>query len=87
MVYDSATWTLNKAHIELMAVGITLRDHKRDTWIRHQTGVNDIIYVIKNGILGWAAHIVRFKDNIWTERVTEWTPREWTRGQGRPKTS
>ena len=34
----------------------TLRDHRRNTWI-HQTGVNDIIDVIKTGIHGWAGHI------------------------------
>ena len=96
MVYGSETWTLKKAHMELLSVaqrkmerimlGITLRDHKRNTWIRHQTGVNDIIDVIKKGIHGWAGHIARFKDNRWTKRVTEWTSREWTRRQGRPKT-
>ena len=96
MVYGSETWELKKAHMELPSVaqrkmerimfGITLRDHKRNTWIRHQTGVNDIIDVIKKGIRGWAGHIARFKDNRWTKRVTEWTPREWTRRQGRPKT-
>ena len=67
-------------------LGITLRDYKRNTWIRHQTGVNDIIDVIKKGIHGWAGHIARFKDNRWTKSVTEWTPREWTSRQGRPKT-
>ena len=72
-------------HMRIM-LGITLRDHKRNTWIRHQTGVNDIIDVIKKGIHGWAGHIARFKDNRWTKRVTEWTPREWKRRQGRPKT-
>ena len=89
MVYGSETWALNKAHMELLSVaqrkmerimlGITLRDHKRNTWIRHQAGVND---VIKKGIHGWAGHIARFNDNRWTNRVTEWTPREWTRRQG-----
>ena len=58
----SETWALKKAHMELLSVaqrkmerimlGITLRDHKRNTWIRHQTGVNDIIDVIKKGIHG-----------------------------------
>ena len=97
-MYGSETWALKKAHMELLSVaqrkmerimlGITLRDHKRNTWIRHQTGVNDndIIDVIKKGIHGWAGHIARFNDNRWTKRVTEWTPREWTRRQGRPKT-
>ena len=85
-VYGSGTWTLRKAHMELLSVaqrkmqsivlGITLRDHKRNTWIRHQTGVNDIIDVIKKGIHGWAGHIARFKDSRWTKRVTERTPRD-----------
>ena len=44
MVYGSETWALNKAHMELLSVaqrkmerimlGITLCDHKRNTWIR-----------------------------------------------------
>ena len=86
MVYGSETWALKKAHMELLSVaqrkmerimlGITLRDHKRNTWIRHQSVGNDIIYVIKKGIHGWAGHIARFTDNRWTNRVTEWTPRE-----------
>ena len=65
-------------------LGITLSNHKHNIWIRHQAGVNDIINVIKKGIYGWAGHIARFKDNTWTTRVTEWTPREWTRRQRRP---
>ena len=85
MEYGSETWALKKTHMELMSVaqrkmehimlGITLRGHKRNTWIRHQTGVNDIIDDIKKGIHGWAGHIARFNDNRWTKRVTEWTPR------------
>ena len=96
MVYGSETWVLKKAHMELLSVaqrkmerimlGITLSVHTRNTWIRHQTGVNYSIDVIKKGIHGWAGHIARFKDNRWTNRVTEWTPREWTRRPGRPKT-
>ena len=58
-----------------------LRGHTRNTWIRHQTGVYDNIYVIKTGIHGWAGYIARFKDNSWTKRVPEWKPREWTRRQ------
>ena len=88
MVYGNDTWALKKAHMEILSVaqrimlGITLRDHIRNTCIRHQTGVNYIIVVIKKGIHGWAGHIARFKDNRWTQVVTEWTPREWTRRQG-----
>ena len=73
MVYDSEMGTLKKAHMELLSValrkmerimlGITLRYHKRNTWLRHQTGVNDIIDVFKKGTHGWAGHIARFKEN------------------------
>ena len=79
-------WCPPQRKMECIMLGITLRDHKRNTWIRHQTGVNAIIDVIKTGIHGWAGHIARFKDNRWTKRATEWTPREWTRRRGRPKT-
>ena len=95
-VYGSETWALKKAHMELLSVaqrkmerimlGITLRDHKHNTWIRHQTGIHDIIDVINTGIHGWAGHIARLKDNRWTTRATEWIRREWTRRQGRPNT-
>ena len=51
MVFGCETWALKKAHMELLSVAqrkmerimlgiITVRDHKRNTWIRHQTGVN-----------------------------------------------
>ena len=66
-MYGGETWPLKKAHMELLSVAqrkmervmldITLRDHKRNTWIRYQTVVNDIIDVIKTGIHGWAGHI------------------------------
>ena len=91
MVYGSETWALKKAHMELMSVaqrkmerimlGITLRDYKRNTWIRHQTGVNDIIDVIKKGIHGWAGHIARFKDNIWTSDRVDTTRMDKTTGK------
>ena len=60
MVYSSETWALKKAHMELLSVaqrkmerimlGITLRDHKRNAWIRDQTGIDGIIIIIKKGI-------------------------------------
>ena len=74
MVYGSETWALKKAHMELLSVaqrkmerimlGTTLRDHKRNTWIRHQTGVNDIICVVKKGMHGWAGD----DDDAWSFR-------------------
>ena len=38
--------------MERIILGITLRDHKRNTWIRHQTCAHYIIDVIKTGIHG-----------------------------------
>ena len=79
-VYGSETWALEKAHMELPSVaqrkmerimlGITLRDHKRNTWIRHQTCVNFTIDVVKKGIHRWAGHVARFNDNRWPKRLT-----------------
>ena len=85
LVYGSETWALKKAHMELLLVAqrkmeritlvITLRDHKRNTWIRHQTGVNDTIDVIKKGMDG--------RDTLHDSTTTDGL---WTRRQGRPKT-
>lgn len=33
----------------------------------------------------WTWHISRIKDNRWTKRLMEWTPREGSRGGGRPR--
>ena len=38
--------------------------------IRHQTGVHDIIDVMRKRIHGWAEHIARLKYNRWTITVT-----------------
>ena len=88
-------WTVN-AMMEKLAVvrrkterimlGITLRDRKRNTWTRQDTGVSDITNTIRKAKHRWAGHLARLSDNRWTIRATEWTPRFWTRKQGRPKT-
>ena len=53
----SETWALKTSLMKLQSaaprkiertmLGITIRDHKRNTWIRPKTGFNDIIGVIK----------------------------------------
>ena len=72
-------------NMERILPGITLRDHLRNTWIRHQTGVNDIIDVIKKGILVWVGFVARFK-TTGGQKSDSVPPREWTRRQGRPNT-
>ena len=95
MTYGSETWSLNEIATNKLAVaqrkmerimlGITLKDKKRNTWIRQQTGVTDIITTFRSSKHRWAGHVARFQDNRWTLRVTEWTPRQWKRTRGRPK--
>ena len=63
------TWALNNAMMDTLAVaqrkmerimlGITLRDRKRNTWIRQETGVSDIINAIRKAKHRWAGQIAR----------------------------
>ena len=96
MTYGCETWVLNNATMDNLAVtqrkmerimlGITLRNRKRNTWDRQETGISDIINTIRKAKHRWTGHFTRLSDNRWTIRPTEWTPRDWTRKQGRPKT-
>ena len=53
---------------------ITLRDKKRNEWIRNQTKVYDITSVrLKKWT--WEGHLARRNDKIWTSRIT--TRRPW----------
>ena len=72
--------------MERIMLGITHRDRKQKTWIRQETSLSDIINAIRKAKHRWAGHISRLSDSRWTIRATEWTPRDWTRKQGRPKT-
>ena len=96
MTYGSETWALQNSMMAMLAVaqrkmerimlGIRLLDMKRNSWIRSQTGVTDISDYIRSAKHRWAGHVARLQDNRWTIRVSEWTPREWTRKPGHPKT-
>ena len=65
-----------KSKMERIMLGIILRDRKRNTWIRQETG--DIINAIRKVKHRWAGHIAWLSDNRWTIRATEWTQRDWT---------
>ena len=58
-------------NMERIMLGITLRVHKRNTWIRHQTCENDIINVIKRGKRKWAntLHDSKTTDGQKSDRV------------------
>ena len=91
MVYGSETLALKKAHMELLSdaqrkmerimLGITLRDHKRNTWIKHQTGVNYIIDAIKKVIHGWAD---KTSDRVDTTRMDKTTGKTYNKMERQP---
>ena len=66
-------------------LNITIRDKVRNSEIRKQTQVKDIILKIKEAKWRWAGHLMRKDDNRWTKRMTEWQPRCGKRGRGRQK--
>ena len=94
MLYGCETWKLTKAMemklrsaqraMERSMLGITLKDRKRASWIREQTGVKDILEAIKEQKWKWAGEVARKEDGRWSRRVTDWTPRDGKRGRGRP---
>jgi len=65
--------------IERIMLGIILRDRTPRNWRKryHQR------CTAKHR---WTGHIARLSDKRWTIRALEWTPRNCTRKQGRPKT-
>ncbi|GFS21008.1 endonuclease-reverse transcriptase [Elysia marginata] len=48
--------------------------------VRHQV---DIIKYVAKQKWKWAGQAARLKDNRWTQRVTEWQPRNGKRSRGR----
>ena len=94
MIYAAEIWTLSDAQLESLAVaqrkmerqmiGVSLLDHKTNTWIREHTHIEDIRDKITESKHRWAGHVARFKDNRWTSRVTLSQPRWFNRGIGRP---
>lgn len=70
--------------IERRILGISLRDHKTNTWIREKTKVFDIIKRIGSLKWQWAGHVARHTEN-WSGYVTRWRPWAERRSVGRPQ--
>ena len=85
MTYGAETWTTTKQleqklqvaqrAMERRMLNFTIRDKVRNSEIRKQTQVKDIILKIKEAKWRWAGHLMRRDDNRWTKRMTEWQPR------------
>ena len=78
--YGAETWTTTK-HLEqkLMTaqramerrmLNITIRDKSRNSEIRKQTKVKDVMLKIREAKWRWAGHLIRREDNRWTKRLT-----------------
>ncbi|KAL3271590.1 hypothetical protein HHI36_022065 [Cryptolaemus montrouzieri] len=96
LTYGAETWCLTKklaqkltktqrAH-ERIILNIKLSDRIRNTWIREQTKLTDVME--RAAQLKWslAGHVARRNDNRWTKRLMEWRPRVGHRSIGRPNT-
>ena len=69
--------------MERILIGVTRKDRVTNQDLRMKTNVRDIIREIKVKKWRWAGHLARYKDNRWTQRLTNWTPRTYVRGRGR----
>ena len=85
MTYGAETWITTK-HIEQKLItaqkamerrilNIIIPDKIRNSEIRQQTKVNDVMLKIKETKWRLAGHLIRRKDNRWTKRLTEWQSR------------
>ena len=96
LTYACETWTMSQKMIkkfqttqrkmERIMLGITLKDKKRNTWIREQTQLEDIVTFIKRSKWRWAGHLARREDGRWTRTCTLWRPDTGGRKRGRPRT-
>lgn len=94
ITYGAQTWTLTKTMVnklrttqramERVMIGVTLRDRKRNEWIRQRTKVVDIVERVTSLKWNFAGHIVRLTDERWNSRIIRWRPWEEKRGRGRP---
>lgn len=70
--------------MERAMLGISLREQKRNEWIRKKTRIRDVVVAIEQQKWRWAGHIARMEQFKWTRRLMEWRPWENRRGRGRP---
>lgn len=94
LTYGAETWVFTKEilqklqvaqrAVERKLVGVTLRDRKRNQWLRQQSKVTDVIKHVAKLKWQWAGHIAR-KQGSWCKAVIEWRPWGEKRPQGRPQ--
>ena len=95
LTYGCETWTLNakatqklkvpQRSMERQMLNISRRDKKKNTWIRQQTKICDIMRRVASRKWQWAGHIARRSDQRWTTEILNWIPRDHKRPRKRPK--
>ena len=95
MTYGCQTWTLTKVMgqklrtaqnaMEKKMLKLKVKDKVPCTEIRKRTGVQDVVQFVLKQKWKWAGHVARTNDNRWTQRVTEWQPREGRKTRGRQR--
>lgn len=95
LTYGCQTWSLRKEDEERIAVcqrkmersilGIRIADRVSNSTIRKQTKFIDAKRRVRLLKWNWAGHVCRLENNRWTKIVTEWTPLEGKRKQGRQR--
>ena len=93
MTYGCQTWSLTKAlaqklrtaqrSMERKMLKIRIQDKVPCRKIRDKTGLKIIVNFAANQKWKWAGHVARMHDNRWTQRVTDWQPRNGKRSRGR----
>ena len=93
MTYGCQTWIITKEYMkkirtaqramERKMLNIQLKDKIKCTEIREKTKVIGIVKYISQMKAKLAGHTARQKDNRWTIRTTDWTPRDMKRSRGR----
>jgi hypothetical protein len=76
---------ITQRKMERSMLGITLKDRKKNNWIRGQTNIQDAITYLKNSKWRWAGHLARRSDDRWSAKLTFWKPNTGKRKRGRPK--
>lgn len=91
--YGCETWSLTKQHrdklekcqraMERSMIGVRRQDRLRNVQIREKTKLSDILERIDLQKWRWTGHMLRSRQEKWSQIITQWYPRDGKRSQGR----
>ncbi|KAI5716778.1 hypothetical protein M8J76_012324 [Diaphorina citri] len=95
LLYGCESWVFKKQYInklrrvvrrmERAILGVTLRDRKRNTWVRERTKMIDVGTRMWELKCNWIGHVLRRNDDRWTKEILSWKPEGGKRRRGRPR--